>query len=47
MIGSRIILNDISAPLKSKYEQCRSSDFIPGLNIYWEYGYAAGWGIFF
>lgn len=40
--GSRIIINDISAPLKVMCQICDISDFVPSLNVYWEYGYAAG-----
>ncbi len=42
--GSRIIINDISAPLKYICKKCETSDFVPSLNVYWEYGYAAGMG---
>lgn len=42
--GSRIIINDISAPLKDICKKCETSDYVPSLNVYWEYGYAAGLG---
>lgn len=42
--SSRLIINDISAPDGIICEECKKSDLIPSLNVYWEYGYAAGLG---
>ncbi len=42
--GSRLIINDISAPLKTYCEEHGVEDYCPSLNVYWEYGYAAGLG---
>jgi hypothetical protein len=42
--GSRIIINDISAPLLNICETCKTLTYNPSLNVYWEYGYAAGLG---
>lgn len=41
---SRIIITDLSAPLREICEQCKTLDYFPSLNVYWEYGYAAGLG---
>ena len=42
--GSRLIINDISAPLRQVCKECKKNDYVPSLNVYWEYGYAAGLG---
>ena len=39
-----MIINDISAPLIEVCSKCGTSRFVPSLNVYWEYGYAAGMG---
>jgi hypothetical protein len=42
--GSRLIINDISAPLRVCCEEHEITEHYPSLNVYWEYGYAAGLG---
>ncbi len=44
IISSRLIINDISAPIREICKKCGTTDFFPSLNVYWEYGYAAGLG---
>jgi len=39
---SRLIINDISAPLRQVCKEPKKNDYVPSLNVYWEYGYAAG-----
>jgi len=40
--GSRLIVMDLSAPLKLKCDKCKTNYLEPSINVYWEYGYAAG-----
>ncbi|KKL92290.1 hypothetical protein LCGC14_1886160 [marine sediment metagenome] len=40
--GSRLIIVDLSAPLKLKCDSCETHYLEPSVNVYWEYGYAAG-----
>lgn len=42
VIGSRLIINDLSAPLKVWCKEHSIEDYNPSLNVFWEYGYAAG-----
>lgn len=42
--GSRLIIVDLSAPLKLNCDDCKTYFLEPSVNVYWEYGYAAGLG---
>lgn len=38
---ARIIIADLSGPYKTICYECETKDYIPSVNVYWEYGYAA------
>lgn len=42
--GSRLIIVDLSAPLKLKCDNSKTKFLEPSVNVYWEYGFAAGLG---
>lgn len=42
--GSRLVIVDLSAPLKLRCDRCDTNFLEPSVNVYWEYGYATGLG---